>query len=289
MVKRKALGSGLEALLSKKPVQKAVEVMPSSDSSIDTQICSIPVEKISRNINQPRKNFSQADLESMAQSIKELGQFTPIIVREISVGEYELVAGERRWRAIQLLQEDKIDAVIMNIDEKDSAMIALVENIQREQLNSIEESDGFIKLNQIYSMTHEEIAKYTGKSRSHVTNLMRLSALSRYSREMLLSKSIDMGHARSVLSLSHSDQDKLIREAVTKKLSVRALESIVKRGANRGNKAENQDNDTAQLQGKLSEILGAEVVITHNKTGRGKITISYKSLNELDGIISKIN
>ena len=153
MVKRKALGTGLEALLTKKPAQKTVEAMPSSDTDIDSQICSIPVEKISRNINQPRKYFSQTDLESMAQSIKELGQFTPIIVRKTSDDTYELVAGERRWRAIQLLQYDNIDAVVMDIDEKDSAMIALVENIQREQLSAIEESDGFIKLNQTYSMT----------------------------------------------------------------------------------------------------------------------------------------
>ena len=123
MVKRKALGTGLEALLTKKPAQKTVEAMPSSETDIDSQIRSIPVEKISRNINQPRKYFSQTDLESMAQSIKELGQFTPIIVRKTSDDTYELVAGERRWRAIQLLQYDNIDAVVMNIDEKDSACL----------------------------------------------------------------------------------------------------------------------------------------------------------------------
>ena len=288
MVKRKALGSGLEALLTKKPAQKTVEAMPSSETDIDSQICSIPVVKISRNINQPRKYFSQTDLESMAQSIKELGQFTPIIVRKTSDDTYELVAGERRWRAIQLLQHDNIDAVVMDIDEKDSAMIALVENIQREQLSAVEESDGLIKLNQTYSMTHEEIAKYTGKSRSHVTNLIRLSELSKYCREMLMSKRIDMGHARAVLALGHTDQDKLIREAIAKKLSVRSVEAAVNKRGSKPKNTQRQDNDTIRLKNELSEILGAEVSINHNQSGKGKITISYKSLNELDGIISKI-
>ena len=137
-------------------------------------------------------------------------------------------------------------------------------------------------------MTHEEIAKYTGKSRSHVTNLIRLSELSKYCREMLMSKRIDMGHARAVLALGHTDQDKLIREAIAKKLSVRSVEASVNKRGSKPKNTQRQDNDTIRLKNELSEILGAEVSINHTQSGKGKITISYKSLNELDGIISKI-
>ena len=162
MTKRKALGSGLEALLSDKPKINVVQSDKATKSS-DKIVQKIPIDKISRNTSQPRKLFFDDSLQSMADTIQEHGQFTPILVREISTG-YELIAGERRWRAMQSLKRDFIDAIVMEASNKDSALIAIVENVQREQLNAIEEAEAFQKLTTIHSMTHEEISKYTGKS-----------------------------------------------------------------------------------------------------------------------------
>ncbi len=190
MSKRKALGSGLEALLSDKPRINVVE-SDSQHKTDDQNVQQIPIARISRNINQPRKVFFDDELQSMADSIRELGQFTPILVRQIDTG-YELIAGERRWRAMQSLKYDSIKAIVIKASDKDSALIAIVENIQREQLNAIEESDAFIRLQKDYSMTHQDISKYTGKSRSHVTNLIRLNDLSDFVKTKLLEGKIEV-------------------------------------------------------------------------------------------------
>ena len=177
MTKRKALGSGLEALLSVnqpaagKQDSKEDYLVPSS-----SKISSIPIHEISRNKNQPRQVFFNDALESIASSIKEIGQKVPILVRKKDDG-YELIAGERRWRAMQSIQAENIDAIVMDVTDKESALIAIVENVQREQLNPVEEAEALLKLNSEYDMTHDDIAKYTGKSRSHITNIMRLNVL----------------------------------------------------------------------------------------------------------------
>ncbi len=288
MTKRKALGSGLEALLSDKPKINVVQSDKATKSS-DKIVQKIPIDKISRNTSQPRKLFFDDSLQSMADTIQEHGQFTPILVREISTG-YELIAGERRWRAMQSLKRDFIDAIVMEASNKDSALIAIVENVQREQLNAIEEAEAFQKLTTIHSMTHEEISKYTGKSRSHVTNILRLNDLSDYVRTKLLNSEIDMGHARAVLSLDPVAQVKTIKHAILRKLSVRSLEDFVRKSGTKSPKI--QDNkksqDTLILEKDLSEKLCADVNIRHNINGKGKIEIKYQSLEQLQGIIKKI-
>ena len=288
MSKRKALGSGLEALLSDKPRINVVE-SDSQHKTYDENVQQIPLDKISRNINQPRKVFFDEELQSMADSIRELGQFTPILVREIDTG-YELIAGERRWRAMQSLKYDSIKAIVIKASDKDSALIAIVENIQREQLNAIEESDAFLKLQKDYSMTHEDISKYTGKSRSHVTNLIRLNELSDFVKTKLLEGQIDMGHARAVITLKSSSQISLIRTVISKGLSVRALESLIKKKNSTDSPAKlsTKPQDTVILEQELSEKLCANVRITHQSNGHGKVEIIYSSLGELEGIIKKI-
>ena len=158
MTKRKALGSGLEALLSAKPVNKNTQTHQADNENLNQRILSIPVDKITRNKDQPRQVFFNESLESMASSIKENGQLAPIIVRKGKDG-YELIAGERRWRAMQSIKEDMIDAIVMDVTDKESALIAIVENVQREQLNAIEEAEALHKLNAEYGMTHDDIAK----------------------------------------------------------------------------------------------------------------------------------
>ena len=287
MTKRKALGSGLEALLSAKPVNKNTQTLQTDNENSNQRILSIPVDKITRNKDQPRQVFFNESLESMASSIKENGQLAPIIVRKGKDG-YELIAGERRWRAMQSIKEDMIDAIVMDVTDKESALIAIVENVQREQLNAIEEAEALHKLNTEYDMTHDDIAKYTGKSRSHITNILRLNALTKYVKSKLADGLIEMGHARAVLALDTTLQESIIKQAISRKLSVRAVEGLVRNFKVKPvKKIEDVDHDTISLEKELSEYLAADIKINHNIAGTGKIEIKYKSLNELQGIVAK--
>ena len=289
MAKRKALGSGLEALLStKQPAagsqnQKEDYLVPSS-----SKISSIPIHEISRNKNQPRQVFFNNALESIASSIKKIGQKVPILVRKKDDG-YELIAGERRWRAMQSIQAENIDAIVMDVTDKESALIAIVENVQREQLNPIEEAEALLKLNTQYDMTHDDIAKYTGKSRSHITNIMRLNVLTEYTKSQLIAGKIEMGHARAVLSLEPKIQNIIIKDAVLKKLSVRAVEQMARNKKSSKVKISLQKSqDTIALENEFSEHLAADVKIHHKPNGSGKIEVNYKSLDELEGIKNKL-
>ena len=287
MTKRKALGSGLEALLSAKPENKNTEIVSDNTENPNHRILSIPIDKIVRNKDQPRQLFFNESLESMAISIKENGQLAPILVRKSKDG-YEIIAGERRWRAMQSIREHSIDAIVMDVDDKESALIAIVENVQREQLNVIEEAEALYKLHAEYNMTHDDIAKYTGKSRSHITNILRLNDLTEYVKSKLVDGSIEMGHARAVLSLDKARQESLVKQAVLKKLSVRAVEGLVRNfRTDPGKKTKDINQDTVSLEKELSEYLAAVIKITHKENGAGKLEIKYKSLNELQGIVSK--
>ena len=287
MTKRKALGSGLEALLSAKPENKNTGIVSENIDNANHRILSIPVDKIVRNKDQPRQLFFNESLESMATSIKENGQLAPILVRKSKDG-YEIIAGERRWRAMQSIKEHSIDAIVMDVDDKESALIAIVENVQREQLNVIEEAEALHKLHAEYNMTHDDIAKYTGKSRSHITNILRLNDLTEYVKSKLVDGSIEMGHARAVLSLDMVKQESIIKQAVLRKLSVRSVESLARNSRTAPNKKiKNIDQDTVSLEQELSEYLAANIKITHKADGAGKLEIKYKSLNELQGIVSK--
>ena len=286
MTKRKALGSGLEALLSSKLDKKSENEVDNFANS-NQRVLSIPIDKRTRNKNQPIQVFFDEALHSMAASIKENGQLSPIIVRQEG-NAYELVAGERRWRAMQSLKEQEIDAIVMDVTDKESALIAIVENVQREQLNSIEESEAFNKLIKDYKMTHQDNAKYTGKSRSHITNILRLNDLSEFVKARLSHGQIEMGHARAVLTLAPGKQDIIIKKTISKKLSVRSVEALARgKQNNKNNNATSKSHDTGLLEKKISETLGAEVKITHSKSGKGKVEIKYSSLNELQGIVEK--
>ena len=293
MTKRKALGSGLEALLSNKPdssTEKLKQHKTQKKQNISkNEIVKIPIEIISRNPNQPRKRFTEDSLISLGNSIKENGMLMPIIVRPLEQG-YELVAGERRWRAMQYIREENIDAVVMNPDRKKSTIIAIVENIQREDLNIIEEAEALQNLHHELGMNHAEIAKMTGKSRSHVSNILRLNELSKFVKSKLLDGLIEMGHARAVLSLSEKEQEVLINHAIKKKLSVRAVEGLAKKGSLKTKtlKISTKDPDTAIIERELSEVLGAELQIVTDVNGKGKIIIKYNGLDQLQGIINKI-
>ena len=278
MTKRKALGSGLDSLLSS---ARRVTEFETSDQS---QSSSLPVHKIVRNRHQPRKVFHENEIKQLADSINENGQISPIVVRKMGE-KFELIVGERRWRATQLLKKDTIDAVIIDADEKTSAVLSIVENVQREDLNSMEEAESLLRLVNEFGMSHDDVSKYISKSRTHVTNLIRLNDLSDYGKEQLRIGTITMGHARAVLTLSPDEQSRILREAVKKNLSVRAVENLAK--PNSKTQSKNKDPDTAILERQLSESLGAKINIKHSKSG-GVISIKYSTMNELQGIIEKI-
>ncbi len=275
MTKRKALGSGLEALLSNKTSPSTIKAKHSKNDKkanvSETEVIKIPIETVSRNPNQPRKKFSEDSLISLGNSIKENGMLAPIIVRPTN-GGYELIAGERRWRAMQYIREESIDAIVMNSNEKDSAIIAIVENVQREDLNAIEEAEALKNLNEKLGINHSEIAKLTGKSRSHITNILRLNDLSSFVKSKLFEGLIEMGHARAVLSLSEREQELLINHAIKKKLSVRAVEGLAKKGPTNKKSFQNRpkDQDTVIIERELSETLGAELQVTTDSKGRAQ-------------------
>ena len=279
MTKRKALGSGLDSLLS-----SARRVTESETSDQLQPPSSLPVHKIVRNRHQPRKVFHENEIKQLADSINENGQISPIVVRKMGE-KFELIVGERRWRATQLLKKDTIDAVIIDADEKTSAVLSIVENVQREDLNSMEEAESLLRLVNEFGMSHDDVSKYISKSRTHVTNLIRLNELSDYGKEQLRMGTITMGHARAVLTLSPDEQSRILREAVRKNLSVRAVENLAKPDSKTQSK--NKDPDTAILERQLSESLGAKINIKHSKSG-GVISIKYSTMNELQGIIEKM-
>ena len=280
MTKRKALGSGLDSLLSS--TRQTQTTTPEAEGNLPSKI---QVHKIKRNRHQPRKVFNEDEIKQLAESIRENGQIAPIVVRKIG-DNFELIVGERRWRATQLLKKETINAVVIEADEKTSAVLSIVENVQREDLNSMEEAESLDRLIKEFDMSHEDVAKYISKSRTHVTNIIRLNDLSDFVKEQLRENKISMGHARAVITLSNDEQSKIIREAVHKKLSVRAVENLAKPNQ-KYNVSKQKNQDTLALERKLTETLGAKTTINSGKKG-GVVNIRYGSLDELQGIIDKI-
>ena len=280
MSKRKALGSGLDSLLSSAANTSKLDV-----DSNESEILSIPVHKIIKNKHQPRKVFKEQEIKDLADSIAQNGQIAPVVVRE-SGNQYELIVGERRWRATQLLNKDTISAIIVNVDEKTSAVMSIVENVQREDLNPMEEAESLKRLIDEFEMSHDDVSKYISKSRAHVSNLIRLNELCAFGKDQLRIGTISMGHARAVLSLAISEQTKIIKEAVKRNLSVRAVEALCKSNQ-KTSVNRHKDPDTAILERQLTDLLAAKTSIKHTNNG-GNITIKYRTMNELQGIIEKI-
>ncbi len=295
MTPKKRLGRGLDALLSK-PAAESATVKASSDSE-DT-LRDIPVELLQRGQYQPRVDMRQDSLEDLAASIKVQGVVQPIVARPIpSPGNeqrYEIVAGERRWRAAQMAGLADIPAVVREIPDEAAIAMALIENIQREDLNPLEESRALDRLIREFDLTHAQAAEAVGRSRASVSNLLRLQDLSEKVKPLLEDRQLEMGHARALLSISNPTQQfDAARQVVSKGLSVRETERLVKRmleGAKpkATKKAPAQNADIRRLEIEVSEKLGAKVAVQHTAKGAGKLVISYNSLDELDGILKHI-
>ncbi len=295
MTPKKRLGRGLDALLSK-PAAEITASEPISDGE-DT-LREIPVELLQRGQYQPRVDMRQDSLEDLAASIKAQGVVQPIVARPISSPgkeqRYEIIAGERRWRAAQMAGLADIPAVVREIPDEAAIAMALIENIQREDLNPLEEARALDRLIREFDLTHAEAADAVGRSRASVSNLLRLQDLSDKVKPLLEDRQLEMGHARALLSISNPTQQfDAARQVVKKGMSVRETERLVKRmleGAKpkAAKKAPTQNADIRRLEIEVSEKLGAKVAVQHTAKGAGKLVISYNTLDELDGILKHI-
>jgi len=282
MVKLKGLGRGLDALLA-----NDIEAGGQSDS-----LAALSVDKLQPGKYQPRTHMDQASLESLADSIRAQGIMQPIVVRLVGDGKYEIIAGERRWRASQIAGLKEVPVIIKEIADDVALAMALIENIQRENLNPIEEANGIQRLINEFEMTHETAAQAVGRSRSAVTNLLRLQNLHAVVQEMLAQSKLDMGHARALLTLEGAKQITAAEEIVQNQLSVRSAEQLVKKLSSVERspvKTTTKDRDVLRLQEALAQSLGAVVTIDGTKNGSGTLKIRYASLEQLDEIISKFN
>ena len=287
--KRRGLGRGLDALLSAAP---SAATASSDDNSVveDSQLKTLPVEWLQRGQYQPRKDMDPDALQELADSIKAQGVMQPIVVRPIGKDSYEIIAGERRWRASQLAGLEKVPCVIRAVADEAAIAMALIENIQREDLNPIEEASALQRFQDEFDLTHQQVAEAVGKSRTTVTNLLRLMSLSSEARKMVEHGDLEMGHARAILTLDQAQQTEAARTIAAKGLSVRQTEALVRRlQQQKIDTGETRiDPDIKLLQDNLSDKLGAPVMIQHGAKGKGKLVIRYSTLDELDGILDHI-
>ena len=291
--KKKSLGRGLEALLgASEPAQRTLKP--------DEAIHQLSIEKIGPGPFQPRRTIKEERLKELALSIEGQGIIQPIVVRERAVVDsqtgvrYEIIAGERRWRAAQLANLGAVPAVIRAMSDASAVAIALIENIQRENLNPLEEAGAFQKLIIEYEMTHQEVANAVGRARASITNTLRLLDLSAGVQGLLNDAKINMGHARALLSLTDpSMQLEVANLVIDKKLSVRDTENLVRsilEGTKKQKKEKQaEDPDIKRLEDSLTQKLGARVSIKHTKSGKGKLVIAYTNADELQGILDRIH
>ena len=297
MSPKKRLGRGLDALLSKPAA--STRAAPDADPQTPGKdvLREIPVDLLQRGQYQPRVDMRQDTLDELAASIKSQGVVQPIVVRRISSSgdepRYEIIAGERRWRAAQIAGLEAVPAVVREIPDEAAIAMALIENIQRENLNPLEEARALDRLIREFGLTHAEAAQAVGRSRASVSNLLRLQDLSEKVKPMLEDRRLEMGHARALLSIQNATQQLDAANQVVKKgLSVRETERLVKRmlegGKKPPQKAPAPSADVRRLEIEVSEKLGAKVSVQHTAKGAGKLVISYNSLDELDGILKHI-
>ncbi|MEE2732165.1 MAG: ParB/RepB/Spo0J family partition protein [Pseudomonadota bacterium] len=295
--KKKGLGRGLDALLGSANIpQKEVSTDASkavtvSREDVDGELRHLPIEFLQRGRYQPRRDMDPQALEDLASSIKAQGIMQPIVVRPLAgPNQYEIIAGERRWRASQLAGLDKVPCVIRAVSDEAAIAMALIENIQREDLNPIEEAAALQRFQDEFELTHQQVAEAVGKSRTTVTNLLRLMSLSAEAKKLVEHGDLEMGHARAILTLDSGKQTEAARAIVAKGLSVRQTEALVRRLQQEQMDVPDTkiDPDIKLLQDNLSDKLGAPVMIQHSAKGKGKLVIRYSSLDELDGILDHI-
>jgi len=295
--KKRGLGRGLEALLTTSNTARQKEIErnePPADVTesvaVKGELKKLPVEWLTPGKYQPRKDMSPEALDELANSIRSQGVIQPIVVRPLANQSYEIIAGERRWRASQLAELERVPCLIKDVDDEAAVAIALIENIQREDLNAMEEAIALQRLLQEFELTHQQVADAVGKSRTAVTNLLRLNSLQDGVKTLLEHGDIEMGHARALLALQDQQQEEAARSVAGKGLSVRDTEKLVKKMLTEpvGKPVPQPDPNIQSLQQELAEQLGAKVEISCNSKGKGRLVINYTNLDELDGILAQI-
>jgi ParB family chromosome partitioning protein len=290
--KKKGLGRNFGSLITTQAEVKEISEKPVANVP-DGTLKHLPIEWLQRGIYQPRRDMSNDALEELANSIRAQGVMQPVVVRPLGPESYELIAGERRWRASQLVGLDSIPAVIRDVADEDAIAMALIENIQRENLNPIEEAMALQRLQKEFELTQAEVADAVGKSRVTITNLLRLISLEPDVKKMLEHGDLEMGHARALLGVSGQQQIESARQVVAKGMTVRQTEALV-RSLTQPNKVtlpkddSRSDVNIKRLEEMLSKRLGASVLIKHGAGGKGSLTIKYTSLDELDGILEHV-
>lgn len=293
---KKKLGKGLDALLSRPTKETAdgalVEERNVPQNAVKA-IAEIAVVDIKPSPFQPRRTFAAEALEELATSIQQHGVLQPIVVRRLPQGGFELIAGERRWRAAQQAGLQTIPVVQRDVSDREASAFALIENIQRENLNVVDEALGLSRLRSEFDLTQQELADVVGKSRAAIANSLRLLNLGSIARDLLMEGKLDMGHARALLGLAGTEQDLIAQDVAAKKLSVRQTEALVRKLSAVSTKQEergrDKDGDTVLLERRLSDYLGANVHITQRAQGRGELVIKYGSLDELDGVLQRLH
>ncbi|GGM11241.1 ParB/RepB/Spo0J family partition protein [Pseudomonas asuensis] len=287
-VKKRGLGRGLDALLSGATANVLQEEAVKADQR---ELQHLPLDIIQRGKYQPRRDMDPVALEELAKSIRAQGLMQPIVVRPIADNRYEIIAGERRWRASQQAGLERIPALVRNIPDEAAIAMALIENIQRENLSPIEEAMALQRLQQEFQLTQQQVADAIGKSRVSVANLLRLIALPEEIKTMLAHGDLEMGHARALLGLPATKQVDGARHVVARGLTVRQTEALVRQWLNNKEVVEapeKSDPDIMRLEQRLAERLGAPVQIRHGQKGKGQLVIRYSSLDELQGVLAHI-
>lgn len=278
MSKPRGLGRGLDALLG------------GEERTPRDTLATLPLDAIRPGRYQPRSGMDETALAELAASIRAQGLLQPILVRPLQADAYELIAGERRWRAARMAGLAEIPALVREVPDEAALAMALIENIQREDLNPIEEATGLQRLVDEFKMTHEQVANAIGRSRSATSNLLRLLRLAKPVQDMLLNRVLDMGHARALLGLDGAHQIEAAQRVAARGLSARETEALAKRLA-RGapvRQSRQRDRDVARLEEEISERLGTTVEIQHGSKGRGKVLVHYSSLDHLDQLLKKL-
>ena len=288
VAKKRGLGRGLDALLG-----AAATELPTNTSAEEAGSQNLPVDVMQRGKYQPRVDMHTDSLQDLADSIKAQGLVQPIIVRPVGEGKYEIIAGERRWRAAQLAGLHEVPVVVRDVPDSAAIAMALIENIQREDLNPLEEAVALQRLIDEFDMTHQQAAGAVGRSRAAVSNLLRLLDLNEDVKRLVEKGELEMGHARALLGLNGGAQSAAAQKVVKKGLSVRETEQLVRREVQAAGKPAkvvrtHMDPDIRRFQEQLAEKLGAKVQISHGDKGKGQLTIHYNSLEELDGILGHI-
>ncbi|MBY6199404.1 ParB/RepB/Spo0J family partition protein [Vibrio hangzhouensis] len=289
---KRGLGKGLDALLSTSSIarEKQQVATQSQTMSADGDLAELSINSLRPGIYQPRKDMASEALEELAASIQSQGIIQPIVVRSVGHEQYEIIAGERRWRAARQAGLKMVPCLVKNVQDRAAVAMALIENIQREDLNAIEEAQALERLQDEFELTHQQVADVIGKSRTAVSNLLRLNQLEAPVKKLVEDKLLDMGHARALLALEGDVQSELAATVAKKQLTVRQTEDLVKKclKPNSSEKKQSEDRDAKEISLRLSEKLGAKVSLVRNASGKSKVTISLDEPHKLEQLIAKL-